>query len=69
MTNDVVQMMTERICKLSPETQRMLSLAAAIGNRFDMNTLAAVAGQSIDKTSEEIWPAVKGMYHHVNINY
>lgn len=60
LTDNVIEMMTERIKSLDPETQQMLSIAAAIGNRFDMSTLSAVSQRSVDQTANALWPAIKG---------
>ncbi len=46
MTADVVELMANKIRKLSESAQRMLRLAACIGNRFDVATLAVVANVS-----------------------
>ncbi|PRP86169.1 ATP-binding region ATPase domain protein [Planoprotostelium fungivorum] len=59
ITDDVIVMMTEKIQKLDPETQRCLSMAAAIGNRFDLKTLANIMQDTIDRTASRIWSAVK----------
>src|SRR5262249_20919139 len=42
ITDNVVDLMTQKICRLSPESQHALTLAACIGNPFDTETLAIV---------------------------
>ncbi len=45
-TDNVVDLMAGKLTKLSAATQRALRLAACIGNRFDLDTLAAIGGAS-----------------------
>ncbi|PRP79937.1 putative PAS/PAC sensor protein [Planoprotostelium fungivorum] len=59
INDDVLQLMTERLYKLQQNTRDILSLAAAIGNRFDMMTLSALADCSIDLAADYLWPAIK----------
>eukprot|EP01117_Protostelium_nocturnum_P014188 TRINITY_DN5371_c0_g1_i1.p1 TRINITY_DN5371_c0_g1~~TRINITY_DN5371_c0_g1_i1.p1 ORF type:complete len:1974 (+),score=480.18 TRINITY_DN5371_c0_g1_i1:111-6032(+) len=59
ITDNVVEMMTGRIRKLSEPTQKMLSIAAAIGNRFDSDVMSAITGESIGVLMDNLWPAVK----------
>ena len=42
IAENVVELMLGRMRRLAPATQRVLQLAAAIGNRFDLKTLAIV---------------------------
>ncbi len=44
-TENVVDLMTRKIRRLSVETQRVLPLAACIGNRFDLETVAIITEQ------------------------
>ncbi|MGC1248576.1 MAG: AAA family ATPase [Spirulinaceae cyanobacterium] len=48
-TDNVVELMADRIQNLPSETQYLLKLAACIGNQFDVETLVTVSGQSIKK--------------------
>ncbi len=57
-TNNVVEMMTERINELGDTTRETLATAACIGNRFDLGTLARVSELSQARTSLNLWPAV-----------
>src|SRR5262249_46583959 len=52
MTDNVIDLMTQKIRRLSTESQHTLTLAACIGNMFDLDTLAIVSQQS-DKTAAE----------------
>ncbi len=46
ITDNVVQLMTDKIQKLSAQTQKVLELAACIGNQFELKTLAIVCETS-----------------------
>ena len=46
LTNDVVKFMIGRLQKLPEATQDVLKLAACIGNRFDLKTLAIICDKS-----------------------
>ncbi len=59
ITDDVVDLMAEKIQRLAKPSQDLLTLAACIGNRFDAETLATVAAQSIAKAMSGLWPALK----------
>ena len=61
-TDNVVDLMTRRIERLPPKSQYALTLAACIGNRFDVRTLATVIEQSQAATVEDLQPAaVEGL--------
>ena len=59
MTDNVVELMTEKLRTLPESTQKVLKLAACIGNRFDLYILSIVNEQSPDNTATEIWLALK----------
>jgi PAS domain S-box-containing protein len=54
LTDDLAMLMTDKIRRLSKSGQRVLTAAACIGNRFDLDTLAAVNGRGISETLEEL---------------
>jgi predicted ATPase/transcriptional regulator with GAF, ATPase, and Fis domain len=58
LTDNVIDLMTQRIGQLSGRTQRALTLAACIGNSFDQNTLAIVSEQSEAATAEALREAL-----------
>jgi PAS domain S-box-containing protein len=58
MTDNVVELMANRVQQLAPATQMVLKLAACIGNQFDLETLAVVNEQSQRATAIELWEAV-----------
>ncbi|WP_437969288.1 AAA family ATPase [Sorangium sp. So ce260] len=49
-TANVVQLMAESVRKLPEEAQELLQIAACIGRRAELGTVAAVSGRSIDET-------------------
>lgn len=58
VTDNMVDMMAGKIGKLPPGTQEVLKICACIGNRFDLETLAAVRGTSVDLTLGDLIEAV-----------
>lgn len=59
LTDDVVQFMAQQLQKLPPATQQGLKVAACIGNRFDLETLAIAANQSPGAAAAVLWPALQ----------
>jgi predicted ATPase/GAF domain-containing protein/tRNA A-37 threonylcarbamoyl transferase component Bud32 len=59
ITANVVDLMVGRLKKLSETTRKALSLAACIGNSFDINTLSIIYGKSVSETFEDLFPAVQ----------
>jgi len=57
-TDNVVELMTEKIKKLPEETEALLRLAACIGNHFDLKTLALVADKPLEEVERNILPAI-----------
>jgi predicted ATPase/signal transduction histidine kinase/tRNA A-37 threonylcarbamoyl transferase component Bud32 len=56
-TENVVEFMTDKIRQLEPESQKILQLAACIGNRFDLRTLAIVCQDTLSTTLENLTEA------------
>src|SRR5205823_6249220 len=50
ITDNVVDLLLGKLRRLDPETQEALRLAACIGNRFDLDTLALIQGSSPERT-------------------
>ncbi|WP_346341713.1 SpoIIE family protein phosphatase [[Phormidium] sp. ETS-05] len=59
ITDNVVELMIAKIEKLEEATKTVLKLAACVGNRFDLETLALVSDQSPSLTAKAIFPAIK----------
>ncbi|MEM9215218.1 MAG: serine/threonine-protein kinase PknK [Cyanobacteria bacterium P01_F01_bin.150] len=59
LTNDVVEFMVRRLQKLPRATQDVLKMAACLGNRFDLNTLAVVCDRSRDEVTTDLWRSLQ----------
>ena len=70
MTDNVVELMLEKLRTLHADTQNLLTLAAHLGDSFDMRQLMAVGGFDAQKTAEVLWPALRaGMVLPINEGY
>jgi Nif-specific regulatory protein len=58
MTDNVVDLMTQKIRRLSSNAQRALTLASCIGNSFDQQTLAIVSEQPLEDAAEALKEAI-----------
>jgi predicted ATPase len=59
MTGNVIDLMSRKIERLSEETQRVLTLAACVGNPFDLHTLAVVSELSPDAAARSLRGALE----------
>jgi len=59
LTDNVVELMAQRLEKLSDSTQAALKLAACVGNQFDLQTLSIVCDRPVAKLAEDLWPALE----------
>ncbi len=59
LTDDVVEFMAIQLQKLPENTQEVLKLAACIGNKFDLETLAIVHEKSHAETAADLWKALQ----------
>jgi serine/threonine protein kinase len=59
VTDNVVELMVHKIEILPRNTQNLLKLAACIGYRFDLETLAVISQKSVLETAKEIWSAMQ----------
>jgi predicted ATPase/class 3 adenylate cyclase/GAF domain-containing protein/tRNA A-37 threonylcarbamoyl transferase component Bud32 len=57
-TDNVVELMADKISKLPESTQNLLKLAACIGNLFDLTTLGFISQQNLPETVRFLQPAV-----------
>ncbi|MEB0137128.1 diguanylate cyclase [Actimicrobium sp. CCC2.4] len=69
-TDNVIDLMLERIRRLPLPARHLLELAACIGNQFDLDTLAVVSAQSGWQTQQDLWPALQaGLVHPLGQQY
>ena len=59
ITDDVVEFVAIQLQKLPLQTQKVLKLAACIGNQFDLATLAIVDEKSPVETASALWKALQ----------
>jgi predicted ATPase len=59
ITENVADLIAQKIGRLEAATQRVVSFGAAIGNRFDLATLALVAGCTQDQARQLLSSAVR----------
>ncbi|MCT7993564.1 AAA family ATPase [Laspinema olomoucense] len=59
ITDNVVELMVNKIGKLHASSQNVLKLAACIGNRFDLETLSVVNAKSISATANDLLSALQ----------
>ncbi|MEH2373050.1 ATP-binding sensor histidine kinase [Nostoc sp.] len=59
VTDDIVKFMVFQLQRLPQSTQKVLQLAACIGNRFNLKTLAIVSEESEIETAASLWKALQ----------
>lgn len=59
ITDNVVELMINKIEQLPSFTQNVLKVAACIGNTFTLNDLAIVNEKSLSSTATELWQALQ----------
>jgi predicted ATPase/signal transduction histidine kinase len=59
LTDNVIELMTRKLQKLPEATQQVLKLAACIGNRFQLASLALVYGEASAKAAAQLYPALE----------
>ena len=59
ITDNVVDLMTDKMRQLSPESQEVLKLAACIGNHFDLATLAQICEHTAVETARILEGSLK----------
>tara|TARA_B110001454_G_C12723192_1_gene435842 strand:- start:1700 stop:6994 length:5295 start_codon:yes stop_codon:yes gene_type:complete len=58
VTDNVVDLVTHRLKELSQDSQEILKIAACLGARFDLKTIAELEGTPLSKTVLRIWDAI-----------
>ncbi|MEN8218006.1 MAG: serine/threonine-protein kinase PknK [Pseudomonadota bacterium] len=56
ITDNIVELMIGKLKKLPKSAQRVLRLAACVGNRFDLNTLSVIYEKSATDTFQDLMP-------------
>ncbi|MEG4911718.1 AAA family ATPase [Microcoleus sp. B7-D4] len=59
ITDNVVEFIADKIQTLSDSAQKVLRLAACIGNQFDLPTLSIINEDSQKQTADELWNAIQ----------
>ncbi len=59
VAENVAALMSAKVGRLAPRTQRMLRLAACVGDRFDLRTLATVAQLAPGEAAADLWESVE----------
>ena len=59
MTDNVATLMSSRIQRIDPHTQKMLKLAACIGGRFDLEMLAMISEETTEEVEHDLAPAIE----------
>ena len=58
-TDNVIDLMLDRLRRLTPATQRVLKLAACMGHEFDLATLAIIDQHPPARTAADLWGALR----------
>ncbi len=70
ITDNVVDLLTAKIQRLAPATQEVLRLAACVGTRFDLRTLATISERDPARATADLWEAVEqGLVQPVDHSY
>lgn len=59
ITDNVVELMIQKLQKLPEGTQQVLRLGACLGNQFDLNTISLIHGKEAVGTFHDLWPGIK----------
>ncbi|MBW4450276.1 MAG: AAA family ATPase [Spirirestis rafaelensis WJT71-NPBG6] len=59
ITDNVVELMSNQIHKLSLKTQNILKLAACIGDKFTLDVLGIVNQKSLSETAADLWESLQ----------
>lgn len=59
MSDNVVDLMLKKLSDLPAETQELLKYASCVGNRFTIEMLMLITGQSADTLEKTLWAALQ----------
>ncbi|WP_207062996.1 AAA family ATPase [Motiliproteus sp. SC1-56] len=59
ITDNVVDLLLQKMQRLTRQTRDALQLAAGIGSQFDLHTLAVVSERSLQQAAKDLLPALK----------
>ncbi len=59
ITDNVVELMAAKLARLDESTQTILNLAACIGNKFTLSTLAVISEQTPHDALAALWTAIE----------
>lgn len=59
VTDNVVDLMLEKLRHLPLQTQQILKLASCIGHQFDLRAMATIAEKSIPEAAASLWEAIR----------
>jgi predicted ATPase len=59
ITDNVVDLMIDKLSELPEETQYLLKYAACVGNQFSIDILMLISNQSADEIGTGLWPALQ----------
>ncbi len=69
-TDNVIELMVKKVLELPEKTQKLLQLAACLGNRFDLHTLSVISIMSLDEAANLLWPSLEeGLIIPINDAY
>jgi len=59
LSDNVIDLMSRKLSDLPEETLRLMKMASVIGNKFDLDVLAAIDGEApLEATARALWPAL-----------
>lgn len=59
LTNDVVEFLIERLKQLPKKNQKILNIAACLGDSFNLSTLGIITQQSHADLADSLWPSLQ----------
>ncbi|MCB9203697.1 MAG: AAA family ATPase, partial [Flavobacteriales bacterium] len=62
ITENLVELLSERIGTIPQESQEVLTLAACLGNQFSLSTLASIVGKSPTETAKLLWVSMSNNF-------